>query len=212
MMEGGDRKSLPKLTALLVSVLFHPLFMPLYGLFVIFNAPTLFWYIPVRAKLVLLLIFVVNNLLLPLLLMGLLRLRGVVSSWTMENREERTLPLLGVVILYIVTSVILSRLAIPVFFRAYGYSLTALSVVLLAINTKWKVSLHAAGAGALVSTVLILSVRMAVPLPFYLATAVMISGIVLSSRLRLNAHNQGETYGGFIAGLLTIPLIMVLFH
>jgi hypothetical protein len=198
--------------ARVISVIFYPLFMPLYGLLVIFAAPTLFWYIPLRAKEILFFIFIVNNLFIPIVLLPLFRYRNLISSWSIENRSERTIPLMTIALLYAVTSFILSRLEIPMFFKAYGYALTILTIVLLTINRWWKISLHSAAAGALISVVLVLSLRMSASLPFYLAGSVLVAGSVLSSRLRLDKHSPAEVYAGFLAGLLIPATIMLLFQ
>ena len=211
-METHTRSNLPLLAAKTVSVIFHPLFTPLYGLLMIFTAPTLFWYIPAKAKFFLFLIFFVDNLFIPVLLMPFFRYRNLISSWRIDNRVERTIPLMTVSLLYAVTSFILSRLQIPVFFKAYAFSLTMLSLALLMINKRWKISLYSAGAGVLISVILNLSLRMSVPLPFYLAGSTLIAGIILSSRLRLNTHNPLEVYAGFLSGLIITGGIMLLFH
>jgi hypothetical protein len=211
-MQESKTNNIPVVSARTISVIFYPLFIPLYGLLVIFAAPTLFWYIPVRAKEILLFIFIVNNLFIPVALMPFFRYRNLISSWFIENRSERTIPLMTVALLYAVTSFILSRLQIPMFFKAYGYSLTILTLVLLSINRWWKISLHSAGAGALISTVLALSLIMSVSLPLYLAGSVLIAGFVLSSRLKLNAHSPAEVYAGFLAGLIIPAGMMLLFQ
>jgi hypothetical protein len=195
-----------------VSVIFYPLFMPLYGLLVIFLAPTLFWYIPTRAKEILFFIFLVNNLIIPVSLMPFFRYRNLISSWFIEERSERIIPLMTAALLYAVTAFILSRLEIPLFFKAYAYGLTMLTLVLLIINKWWKISLHSAGAGALIAVVILLSLRMSASMPFYIAGSVVIAGVILTSRLRLNTHNPAEVYAGFIAGFLIPSVIMLIFQ
>ena len=211
-MDTIRKKSLPEVAARTASIVFHPLFMPLFGLLMIFTAPTLFWYIPVKAKEILFFIFIVNNVLIPISLMPFFRYRNLVSSWYIENRSERTLPLFAVSLLYAVTSFILYRLQIPVFFKAYAFSLTMLSLSLLFVNRRWKISLHSAGAGALIAVVLVLSIRMSAPLPFYLAGSVLIGGLILSSRLKLDKHNPYEVYAGFFAGLVIPAVLMLIFQ
>ena len=49
-MEEDKRKKFKENAAKIISILFHPLLMPVYGLLVIFFAPTLFWYLPFRVK------------------------------------------------------------------------------------------------------------------------------------------------------------------
>jgi hypothetical protein len=209
MMEKSTNSKIPVAAAKTVSVLFHPLLIPLYGLLVIFTAPTLFWYIPIRAKEMLFVTLLVNNVFIPISLMVFFRYRNLISSSILENRAQRTLPLTAATLLFAVTSFILSRLQIPIFFKTYVYSLTMLSLTILVINNWWKISIYSAGAGTLVSVVLMLSIRMSASLPVYLAGSILIAGLILSSRLRLDSHNPSEVYSGFLAGLI-IPAIMIL--
>jgi hypothetical protein len=78
------------------------------------------------------------------------------------------------------------RLQIPIFVKTYIFSTSFLALTVLVINLWWKISLHSAGAGALIGIVIALSLKMSVPLTWFLIPAVLIAGLVLSSRLKLN--------------------------
>jgi hypothetical protein len=212
MMEHYNREVLKGKAAKIISISFHPLLMPVYGLLVIFFAPTLFWYLPLRVKEILFFIFLINNVLIPVSLMPFLRYRNLISSWMIEERSERVIPLLIVSLLYSVTSYIMFKLQIPVFVKAYTYSLALLAMVLFIINLKWKISLHSAGGGALTAVIFVLSVKMGVPLPVQTATALILSGIVMSARLKMNSHEPGQVYVGFITGFIIQGSLMVLFQ
>ena len=195
-----------------VTVLFHPLFMPLYGLLIIFAAPTLFWYLPFKLKRILLLIILVNNVLIPVSLLPFFRYRNIINSFVMEDRKERIVPLLIISLLYTVTSYVMFRLQIPLFLKTYFYSISFVAVLLLLLTLWHKVSIHAASAGAMIGTVIVLSLKMSVSLTWFLIPAILIGGIILSSRLRLNSHNSFQVYLGFISGLAGISLFMLFFQ
>jgi hypothetical protein len=209
-MEQGKSMNLKEKAARIVSITFHPLLIPVYGLLVIFFAPTLFWYLPFRVKEILFFIFLINNVLIPLSLMPFLRYRNIISSWLIEERHERIIPLLVVSLLYSITSFIMYRLQIPVFVKAYTYSLAILSVVLLIINFSWKISLHSAGAGAVTALIFVLSFKMGVQLPVQTASILLLSGAVMSARLKMQSHEPKEVYVGFIAGLVIQGSFMIL--
>ena len=65
-MSIDQKKNFPDLLAKILSVVFHPLLMLVYGLAIIFSAPTLFGYLPVEVKKILFLIVLVNNVFLPI--------------------------------------------------------------------------------------------------------------------------------------------------
>ena len=212
MMQNETTNSLPVKTARAVSLIFNPLFLPIYGLLIVLFAPTLFWYLPFKVKEILFFIYLINNLLIPVSLIPFFRYRHIISSIVIENRRERVIPLITVSFLYSVTSFIMFRLQIPVFLKAYSYALTILAVTLLVINLKWKISLHSAGAGALTALVLVLSLKMSSGLPFLMIFSILISGIILSSRLRLNTHGPSEVYTGFITGFAVLAACILLFQ
>ncbi len=197
--------------ARVISVIFHPLFMPVYGLLIVFSAPTLFGYLPFQVKKLLLLIIAINNVLLPFSLMPFFIHRNIISSWTIENRRERVIPLLLTTLLYSATSFIIFRLPIPLFLKTFIFSTFFISIVVTVINFWWKISLHSTGAGAIIALVLILSFRMYTPLTGYLLISVIAAGLVLSSRLRLNYHSPLQVWLGFLSGLLGLSLFMMLF-
>jgi membrane-associated phospholipid phosphatase len=80
------------------------------------------------------------------------------------------------------------------------------------INFWWKISLHSVGAGAIISLVIILSLKMLTPLEWYLIPAIIAGGLVLSSRLRLNLHNPQQVWIGLSAGFFGLSLFMLLFQ
>jgi len=78
------------------------------------------------------------------------------------------------------------------------------------INFWWKISIHAVGAGALTATVVVLSMKMYTPLTSYLISVIIVGGLILSSRLKLNSHNPAQVWLGFLIGLLVISLFILL--
>jgi hypothetical protein len=198
-------------TAKIISVIFHPLFMPVYGLAIIFSAPTLFGYLPLEVKKLILLIVLINNVLLPLSVIPFFRYRNIITSWSIENRKERFIPLLITTLLYSATSFIIFRFPIPVFLKSFMIAAFFLSMAITIINFWWKISIHSVGAGALTALVLILSLKMYSPLVWYLIPVIIAGGLVLSSRLKLNYHTPQQVWVGLLTGFLGLGLFMWFF-
>ena len=204
-------KDFSALPAKIISVVFHPLFMPVYGMAIIFSAPTLFGYLPFEVKKLLFLIVLINNVLLPFFLLPFFRYRNIISSWSIESREERNIPLLVTTFLYAVTSYIIFRFPIPVFLKSFIFALFFISFIATVINYWWKISIHTIGAGALTALVLILSFKMYSSLEWYLITAILASGLVIYSRLKLNSHNPPQAWIGLFTGFAGLILFMIVF-
>jgi hypothetical protein len=194
-----------------ISVVFHPLLIPLYGLLIIFTAPTIIGYLPYPVKRILLIIILINNVLLPVSFIPYYKLRNIISSWTIDSRKERIIPLITTSFFYSITVFFTLRYNIPAFIKSFIITVALLSVSVTIINIWWKISIHAAGSGALIALVAVLSIKMQAPLPGFLIAVILSSGFVLSSRLWLNSHNPKEVWAGFMLGLFCTGLILLLY-
>lgn len=197
--------------ARVISIVFHPVLMPLYGLAMLFTAPTFLEYLPPTVKKLLMLIVLVNNVLVPIALMPFFRNRNIISSYNMEERKERIIPLITTSVLYSISSFIIFRYQLPSLIKYFFYSASVLVIVVTILNFRWKISIHAAGAGALIAVVIVLGIKMLTPLPGYLVSTILIAGLVLASRLRLNSHTPAQAWAGFLTGFVGLILPLMLF-
>jgi len=201
----------PDSPAKIISVIFHPLFIPVYGMAIIFSSPTLFGYLPSDVKRLLLLIVLINNVLLPFSLLPFFKYRNVISSWSLEERKERNFPLILTTLLYSATSYIIFNFPVPAFLKSFILGLFFVSLTITIVNFWWKISIHAVGVGVLTALIIVLSLKMYSPMMWYLILIVIITGLVLSSRLCLNVHNPLQTWLGFLTGLLGFGLYIWFF-
>lgn len=186
--------------AQLVSVLFHPLLMPVYGLLIIFTCPALYGYLPFQVKKIMLFIVIINNVLIPLMMITYFRFRNLISTWTIDDRRERILPLVITTFFYSFTVYLIYRFHIPLFIKSFIICATALVLAVTIINFWFRISLHATGCGAITALVMVLSVRMQIPLTWLLIIVILVSGLVMSLRLWLKAHTPPEIWTGFFLG------------
>ena len=197
--------------AKIITVIFHPLLMPLYGLLIIFSAPTLFGFIPFVQKKVIILILLTNNILLPLSLLPYLKWRKIITSWSLSDRSERIIPMALTSLFYFVTLYIVLKYRIPVFIKTVILSTALLSFAVSLINFWWKISVHSVGAGALTALIFVLSFKMHTPLTIFLIPAIIISGLILSSRLWLNSHSPKEVWLGYLLGIAGMASLLLIF-
>ncbi|MGE5419392.1 MAG: hypothetical protein ACM3UT_04360 [Chloroflexota bacterium] len=196
----------------IISILFHPVFIPVYGLALILSANTPFGYLPYQVKRLLFLIIVVNNVLLPLSLLPILRHMNFISSYSMDEKEERMVPLVVASILYAVTSYIIFRFPVPGFLKSFILSVFLVSVILTIINFRWKISLHSTGIGAMIALIMFLAFRLYSPLFWYLVFVAVAGGFVLSSRLRLMIHTPRQVWYGCSLGFVSTTFFLLFFQ
>jgi hypothetical protein len=208
-MNNGNGTNTADKLAKIVSGIFHPLFMPLYGFLILFTAPTFLRYLPANVKYVIFAVVLINNVLIPLALMLFFRFRNVISSFNIEEKSERIFPLLTTSILYCTTSFIFFRFQIPFFLKSFIFATSILSIILSMINFGWKISIHSAGAGAIAAIVIVLSLKLHTPLTGCLIAVILAGGLVLASRLRFNSHNPAQVWAGYFLGFLVISLFIL---
>jgi hypothetical protein len=196
----------------IISVLMHPIFIPVYGLIIILSSNSPYGYLPLHVKKLLYLIVVINNVLLPLSLLPFLMHMNFISSWSLNEKEDRIIPLIIATILYATTSYILYRFPIPGFLKSFVFSVFLISIILTVINFKWKISLHSAGIGALLALILFLSFRMSSLLFWHFVIAAAAGGMVLSARLRLNLHSPRQVWYGLALAYTATTFFLMFFQ
>jgi len=207
-MTGNSSDTFSKRVAGMVSVVFNPIFIPLYGLAILFSAPTFLSHIPFKVKKILFIVVLLNNVLVPLSLFPFFRSRNIISSFAVEERTERIIPLSVIAILYFITSYIYLRFPVPELIKSFIIAASVLVVLLTLINFWWKISIHTAGAGALAGLVMVLGVSTGTALTGYLVAVILASGLTLFARLKLNAHTPGQVWAGFFTGFAVSGLLI----
>lgn len=146
----------------------------------------------------------------PAIGIGLFRLSGGITTITMPERRQRIIPFLFISGIYAMVAWLFNnRLAINANF-ANVMTLVAGLVILATLLTFFlKVSVHALAMSGLVGILLpLIPFSPALLLP--VALAILLTGLVSSARLILDAHQPREVYVGWIAGFLGGYLGMVI--
>jgi len=194
--------------AKIISVIFHPLFMPLYGLILLmFSIPAVYNYFLFSINKILLLIILINNTVLPLSLLVFLKMKNQISSREVESRKERMLLLFFATILYAITSYIVIKYPVPNFIKTYFIGIFFVASSITVINNWWKISIYAAGAGMLTALMLMLSLQMYHVMILPLIAVIIAAGLILSSRLRLNSHTPAQAWIGFLLGFIELCIL-----
>lgn len=189
-----------KRAAEILSVIFHPLFIPLYGLLIIYSSPTLLSFIPLQVKRMILVLVVANNVLLPISLAIVLYARGAIASLRARGRSERVLLLTFALLMYSLTAFVLLRIQVPNLFKAYLVSIAVVTLVTLLITVKYQISMHAIGFGGLLVLLIFMIALYHISMVWQLFAVVLAGGAVMSSRIYLEDHSPAEVWTGLFAG------------
>ena len=185
--------------------------MPSLGLLVLFNSGTYLSYLPADIKKWIFLFTIVTTYLIPLGAIVFMVYQGMVKSMHLRSREERLAPLVITLVMYVFCYYLVSRIDVPKLYNAFLLSGVVSTALCLLITTRFRISIHMVGTGGLLALVGFLAFHLKVNLLFYMIVAVLIAGGVGSARLNLEAHVPEEIYSGFLLGMGTVVLTMLLY-
>jgi hypothetical protein len=204
--------------ARVLSVIFHPLFIPTY-LFCL-----LAWAVPTSLEPItaglqtrfLIFIFIVTCLL-PLLNVGIFKTFGSISSFAMPERRERLMPFVFISAIYIAVTYLFhlyGRMNLNDNFLKFMIIIDMLVIVATISTFFFKVSVHSITVWGLVGILVPLNKITEVNTIFYPTLGVIIlAGFIMSARLYLNTHSSREVMWGAVLGLATsVTGMLILFQ
>jgi hypothetical protein len=191
-----------RIAARVVSVVFHPLFIPVYvGYFLIYSTNA-FPGFDERRKTFLLIQFLVSYTVLPLAAILLLKALGFVQTVYLKTQKDRIIPYIACGLFYFWIWYVLKNQLQPKEAVTFSLAVFLASSGGLLANSYMKISMHAISAGVLATYVMLLAFVLPVALGFYIALSLLIAGAVSTARLVNNDHHPIEVYAGLAIGLL----------
>ncbi len=191
-----------RIFSLIISVVFQPLVIPslVFGL-VLFVVPES-TSIPEAFKYRIFYLIALSTLAIPMVTIFGLRLSGTLKSVHMADLKDRAIPFSVTSIYYILTVYFLFQKEEldPILWQVLG--IIALAIVVLTLVTFfWKMSAHMTGLGGLIAVVVVLGLKFPTFQPLYpLLGSLVLTGLVATVRLYLEAHKPIEIYVGLLFG------------
>lgn len=188
-----------------LSVLFHPVFMFMYGLISFaYLSPTFTYSVNSKVFLWILLLAFAFTVLAPVSF-TYVSLRKLELDKLSDRRQS-----LSAAILFYSLAYMLGKQVLPTTLESYLLSIVLIQIGAFFLSIRTKVSLHAAGQGGFVAFMLYSLVEF--PTYFYwpFMASLLLAGLIMSCRLLLSAHNPKEAYTGlglgFCIGLAVFAL------
>jgi membrane-associated phospholipid phosphatase len=198
------------LIANILSFILHPAFMPLVGLLIVFNSGVYGVEVPSEFRRYVYLITFLCDILFPLTMIPVLMYFHSIRQASIDDRRERLIPLFITSLCLFIGYYLVAKFSPIQLVNLFLFASCLVVVIILMISIFWKVSIHMAGIGGITALILILSFIYKTDLTIILCVAVLISGIIASARLALNAHSPVQLIGGYLIGLLTVIFCMAL--
>lgn len=185
-----------------LSVVLHPLLIPSLGLIILFQLNTYLSYsLTPNAKGMILLILFVNTAVAPVLSILLLKKTGMIRDVMLDERSERLVPLLLSAIYFFITYYLLRKIALPSLLYFYVIGATILILLTLIITYRWKISIHMVSMGGLTGFLISLAMLLHLNIDWMIILAFLASGMLGTSRIKLNAHNLSQVFAGYLLGI-----------
>lgn len=193
------------------SLLLHPLLLPTIGIIILYNSGSVLEYLPFQAKKIILLIVGVSTLILPISFVPFFIFQKIIKNVQMENNRERLVPFFITSALFFFGYFLLVRLGAPQTITKFILAATVSAAILFLYSFKWKISAHLVGIGGLTGALIAISFRLSVNMEYYIMAAVLLSGIIGYSRLKLKTHKPFHIYVGWITGCIVSILVISFF-
>lgn len=210
-----QQPKLQKWIALILSYIFHPVFVPIYLLyFLLFVEPFLFAYLPLSSeqevigfKMRVLMQGIINYTFFPIVTILLLKGVGFIKSIKLKERKDRIIPFIVCNIWYFWIWYVWRGLeGIPRELVLYAMAVFMASSIGLLLNIYMKVSMHAIALGTTTAFLCLLGFLYGPGMTLYIAIALLITGAVCTARLLLSDHDSREVFWGLAAGVIAVVI------
>ena len=187
--------------ARLLSALFRPMYYSLVGFVILFTV-TYMQILPWRYKLWVLCSTYIFTIGLPVLGIFLYRRLSGLTASQLRQRKARFWPYIISFVCYAVYLRIMFVMHLPRFMCGIVVGALFIQGVCLLLNLRWKVSMHAAGAGGIIGALVAYSVIFAFNPVLWLCGAVLLDGMVMTSRMILRQHTLWQVWMGTLVGIV----------
>jgi hypothetical protein len=192
-----------RLLANLFSYVFHPILLPLYVTWALaFVHPTYFVGFSTTGKYKVLLLVAINAFAFPLIAVLLLKALGFIDSVLLKTQKDRIIPYIASMTFFFWTQYVLrEQNFVPRILVAFMFGVFISSSAALIANIYFKISMHAIGMGGLLGLFLVIMQQNTMLMTAPLTLALLITGIVCTSRMIVSDHRPKEMYAGLLVGL-----------
>lgn len=195
--------------ARLLSIIFTPFYLPLVGMVALF----VFSYLSMLSwgmKLQVLLATYLFTILIPTLLIHAYRKYQGWALFEFIEREKRMVPYAISITSYLTCYFLMRIHHVPHFMTAIVMAALIVQVVCALTNMWYKLSVHCAAIGGVTGGVVAFSLIFGFNAVWWLVLLLFISGLVGTARMMLRMHSLIEVCVGYIVGLITTFIVVVL--
>ena len=205
---GAQQPTTVRVIAKIISYIFHPIFIPVYLIVLVIKTSTyLFAPLSNLEKNRLVTTFALLYVVFPVVSVLLMKALGFISSIYLRTQRDRIIPYVVCMIYYWwIWYVMFNRPEVPHELTVLSLAIFLASIGGLMANISMKVSMHAMAAGIMVAFVIMLGFSQDISFGIYISLAILLAGIICTSRFIASDHTPKEIYGGLVIGVLCLLL------
>lgn len=193
-----------------LSYLLHPIFMPFYGVLIIFTLNTyVSFIITTKGKLIILAVLLSTTVLLPLLTIAIMKAKKLIKTWEMEQKEERIFPFMFTAIFYYLAFYLLRSMDLPSVYYMFILGANMLLILTLIINFWWKISSHMIGIGGLLGALISISHSLQIDILLIISLIIFLGGLLGFARIKNNSHTPAQVYTGYVVGVVSMLILFL---
>ena len=183
------------------SYVFHPMFISVYAVLLYFFLTDR--YHPYQELFLIMVQIIILTILIPISMFYFLMTLGKANSLMLSEITQRKIPLaINAFLLYILITQSIREEVIPELYFFFFGALASTIITFLLIFVNLKASIHMIGISSITIFIIGFSLHTQVNHIYLVATFLLLTGIVATSRLSMKAHDGKELIAGFLVGVL----------
>ncbi|MCM1163912.1 MAG: hypothetical protein NC339_06670 [Muribaculaceae bacterium] len=192
----------------ILSAIFSPLLVPTYAM-VLASYLSILCILPTRVLWTTIAIIFLITCLAPALSILVLHKAGLVSDTGLNQRTERTVPYLIVLLCYAGCALFLYKASAPDWLPMFFVGASVATVINIVVNRWWKISAHAAAMGGVVAMLFRIAAlhQSVVSLNWWISGAILCTGIVMTARVYMQRHTLWQVLTGVANGFIWVWLL-----
>jgi len=188
-----------KKMAYAISVLLHPIFIPLYTVILYFHLSPRY-FLPQNTKFLILYLLIVT-IIIPLIFLSVMVSSGLFSDLLLKKPRDRFFLAVIMAVIYLI--ILKKILHYHQYIELYPFFLGVFIGISTLAVYNWlgkKPSIHAMSVGGTLTFFIIWSHYTQINILLYLSLIILAGAIVIAARLYLKAHNWSEIIRGLLIG------------
>ena len=184
----------------ILSAIFHPLLIPLFafGLLFVFTYLNI---MPIQYIAFVLSIVATFTLLAPLLFISLYKRMNHLSMEDLSERKKRFIPYILTMMSYATCLLTMYKMHFPYYFSSIIVAALMSLIICTLLNFRWRISIHLAGCGLLISGLIAYSFLFYFNPVWWLCGLILLSGFQGTAHISYHQHTLFEIFAGFIVGM-----------